>query len=185
MLLVGRFAPNKGQIITLKAFAKVLKEISNARLWLVGGRGINREQVQYLEEIQRMADAINTRIGREVVKVIVDPPSVDQYYRVPMCVASSIAEEGYGLTVVECMAYGKPVIVSDIFVETGVASPDRAFVVRRNRPDELAKAIIHVYQNYKEALRRAEKGLEFAKKCSWEKVAEYFINLLKQFSCKS
>ncbi len=175
ILQVGRFAPNKGQLVTLEAFKHVVKEVPNAKLWLVGGGGVSAEHVRYLEVVRGVAKEINNSLGREAVEVVVDAPSVSKYYELAdVCVASSIGEEGYGLTVVECMAYGKPVIASDVFKETGVASEERAYIYPRGNAQELAKLILHVHRNLEDALTKAEKGLEYARKCSWGRVAEIF-----------
>ncbi len=175
LLQVGRFAPNKGQLITLEAFRLAAREIPNAKLWLVGGKGLTSEHLEYLERVRALAKEINEELGREAVEVVVDAPEVSKYYELAdVCVMSSIGEEGYGLTVVECMAYGKPVIASDVFKETGVASEERAFIYPRGNARELAKLILHVYRNPEDALAKAEKGLEYARGCSWGKVAEVF-----------
>ncbi len=180
---VSRFAPNKGQHILLQAFKNVVREVPRARLWLVGGRSVDPKHVEYLNTVLAAAKEINRGLGEERVKIVVDAPSVEPYYRLAdVCVAPSIGEEGYGLAVVECMAFGKPVIASDLFVETGVASEERAFVVPRGDPEALAKAIVYVYRNYDEAMKRAAKGLEFARSCSWDRVAEVFVDLMESLS---
>ncbi len=178
---VGRFAPNKGQHILLKAFKRIASEIPRARLWLVGGKGVDPEHIEYLNRALTMAREINESLGEERVKILVDVPSVEPYYRIAdVCVAPSIGEEGFGLTIVECMAFGKPVIASDIFVETGVASSDRAYIVPRGDVEALAEAILHIYRNYEEAMEKARKGLEYAKNCSWDRVADVFIDVINK-----
>jgi len=170
---VSRFAPNKGQHITLEAFKHVMKVIPNARLWLVGGKGIGVEYIKYFENIAKIALRLNREAGREVVKVVVDADDVNPYYRIAdVCVFPSISAEGYGLTVLECMAHGKPVIASSIFARTGVASEERAYILPSLTPKHVAETIVHVYKNYGDALKKAEKGLDYARKCSWRRVAE-------------
>ncbi len=175
LLQVGRFAPNKGQLITLEAFKLVTHEMPNVKLWLVGGKGLTSEHLEYLERVREAARKINDVLGRKAVEVVVDAPDVSKYYELAdACIMSSIGEEGYGLTVVECMAYGKPVIASDVFKETGVASEERAFIYPRGNARELARLILHVYRNPEDALTKAERGLEYARRCSWGRVAEIF-----------
>ncbi len=179
---VARFAPNKGHLVLLKAFASILDELKNVRLWLVGS--IDTIHTNYYRMVKRIAEQINVKIGKNVVNIVTDAPSLDKYYMIAdVCVAPSISDEGYGLAVVECMAYGKPVIASDIFVDTGVASTERAFIVKRGDPYALANMIKYVYFHYEEALRKAKKGLEFVKKHTWSKVADKFIELLKYLNC--
>lgn len=178
---VGRFAPNKGHYITLEAFKHVMKVIPNARLWLVGSKGIDIEHVRYLEKIVEIAEKLNREAGWEVVKIIVDVDDVNLYYRIAdVCIFPSLSEEGYGLTVLECMAHGKPVIASSIFARTSVASEERAYILPSPTPKHVAETIVYVYKNYDEALRKAEKGLDYARKCSWRQVAERISMIIRE-----
>ena len=183
---VGRFAPNKGQLVTLRAFRKVVRLIPNARLWLVGGKPIDKEHWKYFQRVKELADEINREMGKDnVVRIIVDAPDVSEYYRLAdVCVASSVGEEGYGLVVAECMAYGKPVIASDIFRETGVASEDRALIYRRGDHEELANNIIKLYRDRKLYERLSRNALRYAKSVSWDRVADVFEEIIKEISGK-
>lgn len=176
---VGRFAPNKGHYILLKAFKRIISYIPNARLWIVGGKELNPQHQKYLERIKAEADNINKSLSRTAVYIMVDVPSVDHYYRIAdVCVAPSVSEEGYGLTVIECFSYGKPVIASKIFLETGVADEDRAYIFPCGDSEKLAELIIHVYRNYEEALSKARKGIGYAKQCSWRKVTKRILEVI-------
>lgn len=178
---VGRFAPNKGHILLLEAFEKVLELLPNARLWLVGSKLVSKEHTIYFREVLERARRINKKFRRKVVTIIVDAPSVDEYYRIAdICVAPSIAEEGYGLAVLECMAYGKPVIASDIFVETGVANTERSFIVRRNNIEDIIQGILTLYNDKNLYKKLSNRGLEYARKCSWENIVYFFDSLIKQ-----
>ncbi len=178
---VGRFAPNKGQLVSLKAFREVVERIPNARLWLVGGLSSNIEHLKYYREVLVEAKKINESIGREAVVIVVNAPSIEEYYRIAdVCIAPSLAEEGYGLTIVECMAYGKPVIASDVFLETSVAARDRNIVVKRGSYEELARAIIRLYNDRKLYDSLSEKGLSYVRMLSWDNVALFFKKLLNK-----
>ncbi len=178
---VGRFAPNKDHITVLKAFRQIVREIPNARLWLVGGRPLDPEHERYFARVKALAKEINRSLGIEAVKIVVDAPDTDPYYKMAdVCVAPSIGEEGFGLTVVECMAYGKPVVASDVFVETGVADPERCVIFRRGNYEALENAIVRLYQDKDLYERIANRGLEFSKKHSWEKVAEIFEGIINK-----
>ena len=177
---IARFSPNKAQDLSIKAIETLVNKYRNIRLWLVGGRGVSREDLEYLENILRTTQRINKELGREVVKVMLDVKDVSEFYRLAdICIAPSTWAEGYGLTVVECMAYGKPVIASDVFRETGAADEERAYIVRRGDPEALAQAIETVINNKQEAMEKAQKALEYVKRnCNWEAVAEKIENVL-------
>ena len=103
---VSRFAPNKGQLITLRAFELVKEVIKNARLWLIGGLGPDPEHITYFQLVKKKAQEIEREYNIPI-KIIVNAPDVDVYYKIAdVCVFPSLGEEGFGLTVLECMAYG-------------------------------------------------------------------------------
>jgi len=176
---VARFAPNKGQHLLLRAFEIVANKIPRARLWLIGGRSPGH--LNYLSKILENARRLQLAIGKDRIKVVIDAPSIEEYYEIAdVCVVPSIGEEGFGLTVIECMSYGKPVVASEVFRETGVAYPDRALIVPINDYKALAEAIIKVYEDVKLADRIAAKGLEYAKLHSWSKVTEVLESIINK-----
>ncbi|NPA98084.1 MAG: glycosyltransferase family 4 protein [Crenarchaeota archaeon] len=178
---VARFAPNKGQIYTLKAFKKLIKMNPNARLWLVGGAPHSREQREYFNVVKDLAKEINQAVGVKAVKIIVDAPDVGKYYELAdVCVATSTGEEGYGLALVECMAHGKPVIASPIFEKTGVVDRDRALIIDPRKTDELAEAFIRLSKDKDLYDRLSRNALEYARRCSWDNVAKVFSKIIKE-----
>ena len=83
--------------------------------------------------------------------------------------------EGFGLTPLEAMACGCPVVSSDLASVREVCA-DAVKYFNPNNPDELAGILkdISADENLRFSLK--EKGLERAKCFSWEKCA---INLIK------
>ena len=174
---IGRFASNKGQLVLLKAFYKLARRLPNARLWLVGAQSIGH--TRYLNTVISLTKRINMKLGERRVYVIVDAPSVDWYYKIAdVCVFPSLSEEGYGLAVLEAMAYGKPVICTDIFVATGVASSERALIIPRNDINALVNAIIKLHDDDKLREMLSQKGLDYAKLCRWDKVVDRVEKIL-------
>ena len=178
---VGRFAPNKGHLVALKAFREVIKKIPNARLWFVGGLSKNPEHMKYFRQVMENAARINKENRAEVVKVIINAPDVSEYYKkADICIAPSLGEEGFGLTIIECMAYGKPVIVSDVFLETGIASYDRNLIFKRGDYRALTSAILQLYYDKDLYRKLIEKGLEYVKRYNWECVAKKFDYIISK-----
>ena len=181
ILHLARFSPNKAQEVSLRAIEILAKQIPNVRLWLVGGSGVDREEINYMKRVVSEAERINRLFNREVVKIEIDVDDVSRYYRIAdLCIAPSVAEEGYGLTVVECMGYGKIVIASDIFRETGVATEERAYIVKRGDPVDLANTIKYAIENKEMSREKSLRALEYVRNnCRWEIVAEKIEGILK------
>jgi glycosyltransferase involved in cell wall biosynthesis len=180
---VGRYAPNKGQVILLKAIEIVSDKIKNSNIAIKVHIAGSLTSKKYYNEVAHIAERINKKLGQEVIRVLlnVEDKDIEHLYRIAdICVAPSIGEEGYGLTILECMAHGKPVIASDVFKETGIADNDRAIIVPRGDITELANAILDYISNPNKFKAIAEKGLEFARKCTWENVVNKFEEYIKE-----
>lgn len=175
---VSRFSPNKGHMVLLEAVRIAARSIDNLSLWLVGGRGVKLRDRAYLEEVMSLSKAINNEMGRRIVNVVVDPQDVSEYYMIAdLCVLPSVAEEGFGLSIFECLSYGKPVIVSDLLLSLDVAPREYFYVARTGDPVDLAEKIIHVYNRIDEARQRALRSLEHIKAWNWRSVAEVFRDI--------
>lgn len=88
-------------------------------------------------------------------------------------------DEGFGLPVLEAMACGTPVIVSD-----GGALPevvgDAGFIFRLEEPDGLAQAIEKCLSDEHLRASLIEKGLERAKIFSWQNTADLIWKTLNE-----
>ena len=182
IVMVARFAPNKNHLTVLEAFNMIAKALPDAHLWLVGSKPRDRDY-EYYRKIIKIVNALNVKHGKRV-HVVTDAPDVHKYYDLAdVCVSASTGEEGYGLTTVECMLHEKPVIASKIFELTGVATPERAYIVENPEdPHEWAFKIVHVYTNKEEATEKARRGREYALTQSWDAVTGKIEAVLKIIS---
>ena len=78
--------------------------------------------------------------------------------------------EGFGLTVLEAMACGTPVIASDIPVFRELFD-EAALFVNPLEPKEIANAMLKIIEDKSLAMRLHEKGLVHAAKFSWDESA--------------
>lgn len=84
--------------------------------------------------------------------------------------------EGFGIPVVEAMACGVPVVVSDAGSLPGVAG-DAGVIVDPYSEEDIARGVRLALEKGR---KLAQKGLEQAKKFSWEKAAQKTIEVLEQ-----
>ena len=72
--------------------------------------------------------------------------------------------EGFGLTVAEAMAANVPVLVSNNEGPFEIINKGKyGFYFEKDNSDDLAKRIMYIINNYKEAVDKAEKGGRFVK----------------------
>lgn len=86
--------------------------------------------------------------------------------------------EGFGLPVLEAMSCGCPVITTKESSLSEVAG-DAAYYVDGYNENSIAEGIKHVFLNEKLQKELSERGLQQAKKFSWEKTAEETIKIYK------
>ncbi|MER3570476.1 MAG: glycosyltransferase family 1 protein, partial [Patescibacteria group bacterium] len=87
--------------------------------------------------------------------------------------------EGFGLPVIEAMACGCPVITSNTSSLPEITN-DAAILVNPLNVNELAKAIINLIKDDSLKIELSKKGIEQAKKFSWEKSCQELFELVKK-----
>ena len=107
--IVGQLTPRKGQLELIHAFAKVRAQLSNATLLICGAPQFNND-VEYLARLrgevrlQRLESDVRflgyRTDAREVIRAL------------DLCVVNSKAEP-FGLTLIESMCVGTPVVSTD------------------------------------------------------------------------
>jgi glycosyltransferase involved in cell wall biosynthesis len=92
----------------------------------------------------------------------------------------SYASEGFGLTPIEAIACGTPVICSSLRVYKEILQDNALFVPPKN-PPELAKKIIYLLTNESERQKLIEKAQKFIKRYSWESVGRRIEKIYTKF----
>jgi glycosyltransferase involved in cell wall biosynthesis/phosphoheptose isomerase len=174
ILQLGRMVPRKGVDTTIRGFARLVnKHGIEARLLIVGGESDNPDPVATpemgrLQEIAR-AEGVAERVtfvgrrGRETLKYYYS--AADVFVTVPWY-------EPFGMTPLEAMACGTPVIGSNVGgIKFSVRDGETGYLIPPNDPDALGERLAHLYQHPKllavlsrQAIRRANDLF------TWQKV---------------
>lgn len=159
ILFVGSLEPRKNLSGLLNAWNEIKSEFPDVTLVIAGavGRVFRRvelphaqAQVRFLGHVERELPGLYANAELFVL------PSFD---------------EGFGLPVVEAMACGTPVIVSDHGALPEVVS-EAGLIVDLSKPDNLSAALRRCLSDQDLRLSLKEKGLERAKDFSWQRTAE-------------
>jgi glycosyltransferase involved in cell wall biosynthesis len=110
--MAGRFDPSKGQTVFLQAAAILLRKRSDLKFVLVGGL-LNDDVIpslsKYRKDVLRLAHELKIKEHLVFIPHRDDMPEVLRSLDVLVCPSVS---EGFGLTVLEGLASGLPVVVS-------------------------------------------------------------------------
>ena len=164
ILYVGRRDPYKNLPGLIEAFAQVRAGGVDAALRIIGP-----EDTRYPEAPRRALElGLNDHI--EWIGYVPDRKLAEQYQESDVFVLAS-KYEGFGLTVLEAMACGTPVVCSNIGSLPEVVG-DAAIQVDPNNAGEIADAIRRVLTDPPLAAALREKGLARAAQFSWKRTAE-------------
>ncbi len=173
ILYVGQLLPHKGVAHLLAAFARYRGADDSARLYLVGSSALVPD---YRGQLEAQAE----RLGIAAQVTFAGSVSLEElvaYYRGASAYVTLSEHEGFGVTLLEAMRFGLPVVayaraaVPDTLGDAGVLLEDRA-------PDRVAAALERVVRD--EALRRelVERGRRRLEAFDPERVAERLREVL-------
>lgn len=155
VLSVGFLNPRKGADVLIEAIPLVLQAVPTAIFWIVG----SDPQRQYETALR----CKNPQIENGQVKFFgfVPGEELPRYYQQCTVYVSPSRYESFGLTFVEAMAHGKPVVGCEAgavpeVVESGVTG----LLVPPDDPSALAKAIVHLLQDPAMRERLGQAGRE-------------------------
>ncbi|MFX1377868.1 MAG: glycosyltransferase family 4 protein [Promethearchaeota archaeon] len=172
LLYIGRIAKYKGINDIIKAYYIAKNEIPNLNLVIGGKPDFSMEKI-YKDWQQKYKDIhFLGFLSEEEIPI---------YYTMgDIFVTYSFASEGFGLTPIEAIACGTPVICSSIGAYKEVLQDNAIYVPPKN-PKQLAKEFIMLL---KDDLRRKdliEKAQNFIKKYSWNAVGKKLESVYEKF----
>ena len=169
IVFVGTLEPRKNLPRLFEAYEQVVARMPDAPPLMLAGRRV--------EQSAAILDGLTARralAGRVVYRgYITDEDRHRLYAKASMLVLPSL-EEGFGMTAVEAMQAGVPVVVSDRGALPEVVG-DAGIVVDPTRADDIAAAIERLLASPEERRRRAEAGRAQAAQFSWSATAETLV----------
>lgn len=163
LLYVGSFRVNKNIPRLLEAFAEVAGECADVSLVMVGGGGNERDVRERIRSLN-FADRVRL-LGH------VSDAELDHFYRHAALLVQPSLYEGFGLTVLEAMGRGCPVVTSSATSLAEVAG-DAALLVDARDPREMAAAMLRGLEEDNLRADLTRRGHERANAFPWRKTAE-------------
>ena len=163
----GSERPRKNLGRLFEAFAKLKKEFPELKLVKAGACGrsekYRRDTIKKLDSLGIVQDIIFVDYIPEI--------DLAHYYSSAALLALPSLYEGFGLPALEAMACGCPVVTSNTSSLPEVVG-EAGIMVNPYDTDSLAQAMRQVLTDDKLRDEMIKRGLEQAKKFSWEKTAE-------------
>lgn len=170
LLTVGRLDPRKNHVKLIRAYKKLSdckKDIP--KLVIVGQRYFQYDKI--FKEI-----TYNKLENRVKVIENADDEWLPHFYRASLLFCYPSFAEGFGIPPLEAMACGRPVICSNTTSLPEIVG-DAALLVDPTNEEDIAEKIEYVIENPSVSRELSIKGLEQAKKFSWNKSAEVLLDV--------
>ena len=188
LLQLGRMVPRKGVDNAIRGFASLLRRHAvDARLLIVGGGSEKPDPVvtPELGRLKRIAaqEGVLGRVsfvggrGRDQLKY---------YYSAADAFITTPQYEPFGITPVEAMACGTPVVGSEVGgIKYTVRHGQTGYLVPPANPRALGERLVHLYRNPhllesfgRQALRRARRLF------TWQRVAEQIAEVYEDAAAR-
>lgn len=171
LVMAGRLVPQKGHLVAIRAFSRVVKHNRSLYLTIIGD-GPYRARID--SEITRCQ--LN---GRVEVKGWVTEKEKWKILRSARLFLFPSLEEGFGIALLEAMSVGLPVVCSDLpvfreFFKTGY----NGIAVPPGDAGKLAEAIAWLLDQPPLMKEMSKRNKQIAQRYSWPKVAKRLENVL-------
>jgi glycosyltransferase involved in cell wall biosynthesis len=168
VLFFGLLRPYKGIDVLIEAF----NDIGGAELWVVG---MPRMPIEPLREL-----AAEVRGRVRFVPRFVDDAEIPAFFRRADIVVLPYREIDQSGVLYTALAFGRPIVLTDVGGFSEVAAQGAARAVRPNAPVELAAAIQQLLDEPAERERLAAAAVSAASgEYSWDSIAQRTLNLYR------
>ena len=173
----GRLTPEKGILELILAIKKLSKTI-DCKLMIIGASayGKDKEPTPYIQKLEEESEPIRESV---FYTGYVDYKDIPSYLKMAdIAVVPSMWEEPFGLTIVEAMAAGLPLITTRSGGIPEICEGVATIVERDNIVDNLATAIFDLYQHLETRDKMAKASLEHSKLFDKETYAKNFFKAI-------
>lgn len=178
ILFLARIVPKKGLELLLKAFKRIIPKYGNVFLSVVG-EGPDRK---------RMMDFVKNNGLENSVRFYGYVSKEDKagFYHDADIFCAPYQNEGFGITLLEAMATGTPIVAlrNNAFSEVLKDYPAQELIVDNRNPRDLSEAIEELIVNEKKRNKIVQWEKREIKKYNWVKIGKETVEFYKKVLSK-
>ncbi len=171
-LAVGRLAREKNQAFLLSAFARILQNLPNARLVLVG-EGDDRPR------LERLVDALGMN-GRVRFVGAVPHETVGAYYQAADLFLFPSTSETQGIVVLEALAAGLPVVAVTSDAAAELLGDGQGGILTPEVAGWFARSAVELWEETERRRAMAEAGRQIAARYAPDACAARLLDLYEE-----
>jgi len=174
ILILGRIDPDKGLDIALKSINSIVRTMPNIILVIAGP-----EEENYIPKLCHLAKELGVEANILFTGLLSPTQRIEALIDADLLFSPS-RSENFGMSIVEAMASGTPVIVSNQVGVSEIIQREAAGLVFPLDPDQMAKGIIELLNNPQmrnELIRKAKQTVN--QEFSAEAVAMQYQQMAK------
>lgn len=161
---IGRLVKQKGYEYLIEAMKKVIREVPNVRLYIVGDGPLKNKLVAKVrkEGLDRNIVLLGKVSDEEKLRVL----NTSEIFVLPSL------QEGFGITLLEAMACGLPIIANDLLVFREFINQQNGYLVDVRDTKRFAEAIVSLLKDEDKKMEMRKYNKRRAKLFNWDKIAE-------------
>lgn len=180
---ISRIDANKGHGLLLKAFDIVCKQIDDVDL-VIGGGSPNPKQreIDIINNMHKIVDQCGMNDRVHIIGYVPDKLMKPYYQQAQLFVLPSLFEP-FGMTTLEAMACGTPIIASKFGgIRNVVTHGEDGLLINPQDPEEFANAIIRLIKDRHLANRIGHKGyIAIKENYDWIQIARRFMDFYNKY----
>lgn len=174
LLFLGTLEPRKNIEGMLRAFAQTARDVPHTFV-LAGGLGWN------MRGLDALIDSLGIRDRVKRIGYVQDPAHLPAFYAAADAFFFASHYEGFGLPLLEAMACGCPVVVANNSSLPEVGGFAAQYVDAAD-PAQMAATLLMVLQNDRLRETMTARGLDQARRFSWENGAARLLDLYRSLA---
>ncbi|MCX6053859.1 MAG: glycosyltransferase [Chloroflexi bacterium] len=177
VLILGRIDPDKGLDLALQSIKKVLQQIPDVMLVIAGP-----EENNYLQSLKKWADKLDITNHIVFTGLLGTSQRLEALMDADLIFSPS-RSENFGMSIVEAMACGIPVIVSNQVGVSDYIDTERAGLVVPLDPEKMADGIVKMLNDSLLCLEYSQRGkLLVHDRFSDHNIAMKYLQIIDRFS---
>jgi len=178
LLTVGRLVRRKGVAEFINdIFSDLIKDEPNT-VYLIAGEGNERHRIERIIDKHSLNNSVYMLgyVGEDVMRSLYG--CSDIFVMPNIRIDGDI--EGFGIVALEAAAHEIPIVAFDVDgIRNAIKDNENGFLIPPDKPDMFLKKLLYLYHDEDARVKMGDNGRRFAKELSWDKIADRYVNAMK------